>query len=64
MNSCVELGDNLEGRNSEAEQEVSTLGTVNSVNSLAPLYINSEVTQLQFKNKELNQENIRYISLF
>lgn len=61
----IELGDNLEGKNSENEvEEMSTFGvsTVNSSKSLLnpQMYSNSEFMQLQQKNEGLVEENNRY----
>lgn len=61
----IELGDNLEGKNSENEiEEMSTFGvsTVNSTKSLLnpQMYSNSEFVQLQQKNEGLIEENNRY----
>ncbi|GIZ01938.1 hypothetical protein CEXT_738141 [Caerostris extrusa] len=53
-----ELGENLEGRNYEGEQE-NTILTVNSTKSVPTVYVNSELMQLQIKNEELIKENIR-----
>ncbi|GBM17586.1 hypothetical protein AVEN_80887-1 [Araneus ventricosus] len=53
------LGENLEGRNNENEQEEITLGSVNSTKSVPTLYINSEFMQMQMKNDELVKENTR-----